>query len=186
MRGRRVQLRDHTHENSLIPFLNSGSSSTLYVRIFSCGTPCRSKTCMTAREKPHCGNSGVPFIKRTSGEASMAFWICTRASEERSRRRANDVAAGDPRVKGESWGKHEHIKAWTLLCNPFTHREPRDRPEHGRSSDGGQLRATWLVDSMHETFTSPLTFTETYCSPAETWRPALPVNIYHHWLYPFN
>ena len=116
MRGRRVQLREDTHENSLIPLRNSGSSSTLYVRIFSCGTPCRSKTCITAREKPHCGNSGVPFIKRTSGETSMAFWICARASEVRSRRKANDVAAGDPRVKGASWGNHEHIKAWTLLC----------------------------------------------------------------------
>jgi len=128
----------------LIPILNSGSSSTLYVRIFSCGTPCRSKTCMTAREKPHCCNSGVPFIKRTSGEASMAFWICMRASEERSRRRANDVAEGEPRVKGESWGKYEH-KSLDFAYNPFTHREPRDRPEHGRNSDSGQLCATWLV-----------------------------------------
>jgi len=62
---------------------------------------------MTAREKPHCGSSGVPFMKSTSGDASMAFCICPRASEDRSLRRAEDVAVGDPRVKGASWSKHK-------------------------------------------------------------------------------
>ena len=57
----------------------------------------------------------MPFMKRTRGEASTAFWICARASEERSRRRADEVVAGDPRVKGASWGKNEYTSTWTLL-----------------------------------------------------------------------
>jgi hypothetical protein len=152
-----VQLREHAHENSLIPLLNSESSSTLYVRIFSCGTPCRSKTCMTAREKPHCGNSGVPFIKRTSGEASMAFWICARASEETSRRRASDVTADDPRVKGASWENHGHINAWNLIYRIFSPTESLEielNMDAVRTVDNCARRGWWAV---HETFTSPLT-----------------------------
>jgi hypothetical protein len=62
---------------------------------------------MTAREKPHCGSSGVPFMKSTSGDASTAFCICARASEDRSLHRTEDVVVGDPRAKGASWSKHK-------------------------------------------------------------------------------
>ena len=37
-------INDQTHENSLMPVLNSGSASTLNVFIFSGGTPCKSST----------------------------------------------------------------------------------------------------------------------------------------------
>lgn len=41
---------------------------------------------MLAREKPHCGISGVPFMKRTTGEDSTALSIARRVSSERRRR----------------------------------------------------------------------------------------------------
>jgi hypothetical protein len=80
-----AQFRE-THENSLIPDLSSASASTLNVFILSSGTPCRSRTCTTARENPHSGRAGVPFMNNTTGVDSMAFWIVERASCERKRR----------------------------------------------------------------------------------------------------
>lgn len=52
--------------------LSSSSARTLYVLIFSCGTLLISRTCIAAREKPHCGTSGVPFMNRTTGVAATA------------------------------------------------------------------------------------------------------------------
>jgi hypothetical protein len=76
---------------------------------------------MTAREKPHCGSSGVPFMKSTTGDASMAFCICARASEDRSLRRTEDVAVGGPRVKGASWSKHKTVyRPKSLFQNFFS------------------------------------------------------------------
>jgi hypothetical protein len=40
---------------------------------------------MLAREKPHCGVSGVPFMKRTTGADPTAFSIALRVSAERKR-----------------------------------------------------------------------------------------------------
>jgi len=43
---------------------------------------------MTAREKPHSGRAGVPFINTTRGLASTADWILERVSVERRRLQA--------------------------------------------------------------------------------------------------
>lgn len=83
----------NTYENSLIASLSSLSSKTLYVCIFSGGTPCRSSTCMAAREKPHWGKSGVPFINRTTGVVLTASWIFALVSWERYLR-ASETAGG--------------------------------------------------------------------------------------------
>jgi hypothetical protein len=40
---------------------------------------------MLAREKPHCGVSGVPFMKRTTGAEAIALSIADLVSEDRSR-----------------------------------------------------------------------------------------------------
>lgn len=40
---------------------------------------------MLALEKPHCGVSGVPFMKRTTGAEATALSIAVRTSSERSR-----------------------------------------------------------------------------------------------------
>jgi len=61
-----------TNENSLIALLSSSSARTLYVFIFSGGTPWISRIWTTAREKPHWGSAGVPFMKSTTGLAVMA------------------------------------------------------------------------------------------------------------------
>ena len=82
-----------TYENSLIACLSSLSSKTLYVCIFSGGTPCRSRTCIAAREKPHWGKSGVPFINSTTGVLSTAAWILALVSCERYLR-ASETAGG--------------------------------------------------------------------------------------------
>lgn len=40
---------------------------------------------MQAREKPHCGVSGVPFMKRTTGAEETALSIAVRVSVVRGR-----------------------------------------------------------------------------------------------------
>ena len=40
---------------------------------------------MLALENPHCGVSGVPFMKRTTGDEAMARSIAERTSSERRR-----------------------------------------------------------------------------------------------------
>lgn len=75
---------ESAHENSLIPLLSSSSSSTLYVFSLSDDTPCRSSTCIAARENPHMGVSGVPFMNNTTGLEETAFWIWARASFDSS------------------------------------------------------------------------------------------------------
>lgn len=40
---------------------------------------------MVAREKPHCGVSGVPFINRTTGAEETALSIAVRVSLDRRR-----------------------------------------------------------------------------------------------------
>ncbi|CDK29189.1 unnamed protein product [Kuraishia capsulata CBS 1993] len=66
-------------EYSLIPFLSSGSSRTLYAANFIGSTPCWPRTWMVALENPHCGASGVPFMNRTTFAEwtawSMAFLV---------------------------------------------------------------------------------------------------------------
>jgi hypothetical protein len=43
------------------------------------------KICMLALENPHCGVSGVPFMKRTTGADATALSIAVRTSLERNR-----------------------------------------------------------------------------------------------------
>lgn len=40
---------------------------------------------MLARENPHCGVSGVPFINRTTGAEATALSIAARVASERAR-----------------------------------------------------------------------------------------------------
>jgi hypothetical protein len=51
---------------------------------------------MLAREKPHWGVSGVPFMKRTTGAEATALSMAWRTASERSRR-----WAASERRKGE-------------------------------------------------------------------------------------
>lgn len=64
--------RGATHLYSLMPSRNSGSSRQLKDTICSRGTPCTSRIWQTAREKPHWGASGVPFMKTTNGFSCTA------------------------------------------------------------------------------------------------------------------
>lgn len=67
-----------------IPDRNSGSSKTLKAANFLGSTPCRPRIWMLAREKPHWGDSGVPFMKRTTGAVATAFSIaCFVVSDNR-------------------------------------------------------------------------------------------------------
>jgi len=49
---------------------------------------------MLARENPHCGVSGVPFMNSTTGAEEMAEVMAARVSEERPRRRIVVLALG--------------------------------------------------------------------------------------------
>ena len=86
-----------------VPDLNSLSSSTLNAVNFSGSTPCMPRICMLAREKPHCGVSGVPFMKRTTGADATALSMAWRISSESMRicigaRKRGAVAEGRGRV----------------------------------------------------------------------------------------
>ena len=48
-------------------------------------TPCKPKIWILAREKPHCGVSGVPFIKSTTGAVDTALSIADLVSSDSSR-----------------------------------------------------------------------------------------------------
>jgi hypothetical protein len=73
------------HLVSHIPALRSWSSSTLNAVNFSGSTPCMPRICMLARENPHCGVSGVPFMNKTTGADATALSIAPRTSSESSR-----------------------------------------------------------------------------------------------------
>ncbi len=89
----------HTAKHA--PALRSGSSSTLKAANLAGSTPCRPSTWMLAREKPHWGVSGVPFMKRTTGADATARSMACRVSSERSRRcRADSANAGLQAVDG--------------------------------------------------------------------------------------
>lgn len=68
-----------------LPSRTSLSSSTLTAANFSGSTPCSPRIWIEAREKPHCGVSGVPFMKRTTGVFSRVLLISFFVSSERRR-----------------------------------------------------------------------------------------------------
>src|SRR5665213_1691694 len=56
-------------EYSLMPWRTDGSDSTSMPLNF---TPSWVRICTTAAEKPHCGKTGVPFMKSTTGWSVMS------------------------------------------------------------------------------------------------------------------
>jgi hypothetical protein len=66
-----------------IPCLSSSSSRTLNAVNFCGLTPWSPRIWIAAREKPHCGVSGVPFINSTTGAEATALSIAERTSVER-------------------------------------------------------------------------------------------------------
>ena len=68
-----------------IPCLNSESSNTLKAANLLGSTPCRPRTWMLAREKPHWGVSGVPFMKRTTGAEATALSMAWRVASDNQR-----------------------------------------------------------------------------------------------------
>src|SRR5215469_15921911 len=63
-------------ENSLTPCRTSGSVSTFTPLNF---TPSSERISTTAAENPHWGNTGVPFMKRTTSFEAMSVSIRSRA-----------------------------------------------------------------------------------------------------------
>lgn len=57
---------------------------------------------MLAREKPHCGVSGVPFMKRTTGAEATALSMADRVSDE-MRRADGSWNAGRWNAVGKRW-----------------------------------------------------------------------------------
>lgn len=68
-----------------IPSGNPDSSKTLNATNFRGFTSSCASMRMIARENPHCGVSGVPFMKSTIGAAATALGISSRLSCERRR-----------------------------------------------------------------------------------------------------
>lgn len=65
-----------------LPERSSASSRTLKATNFLGSTPCRPRIWMLARENPHCGVSGVPFMNRTTGAEETALSMAVRVSSE--------------------------------------------------------------------------------------------------------
>src|SRR5579883_1142833 len=57
-------------ENSLMPWRTEGSLSTSMPLNL---TPRWLRICTTVAEKPHCGNTGVPFMNRTTGLSAICW-----------------------------------------------------------------------------------------------------------------
>jgi hypothetical protein len=84
--------------------LSCWSSSTSNVVIFFLGTACKSRICTDALEKPHCGISGVPLMKRTTGDDVTAFCNWARALLERKRVNEEDWNDDERRAKRNMTG----------------------------------------------------------------------------------
>lgn len=82
---RQSMTREPLQAHEYIPCRSSGSSRTLNAVNFLGSTPCSPRICILARENPHCGVSGVPFINRTTGADSTALSIAALVSEDRRR-----------------------------------------------------------------------------------------------------
>lgn len=67
------------------PCLRASSSKTLNAENLAGSTPCSPRICMLARENPHCGVSGVPFMNNTTGVDATALSIAARVSSLRKR-----------------------------------------------------------------------------------------------------
>jgi hypothetical protein len=61
---------------------------------------------MVAREKPHCGVSGVPFMNRTTGAEETALSIAVRVSLDRRRAwRTEGIASPEGNWMAERTGR---------------------------------------------------------------------------------
>jgi hypothetical protein len=60
---------------------------------------------MLARENPHCGVSGVPFMNKTTGDVDTALSIACRVSVDRSRSCEGVRNAEGRRVVGRDRGR---------------------------------------------------------------------------------
>jgi hypothetical protein len=67
---------------------------------------------MLAREKPHCGVSGVPFMKSTTGAEATALSIAALVSVERRREAMGENLGEANRVAA---GRTAWRSAWVLL-----------------------------------------------------------------------
>lgn len=94
-----------------LPDLNSSSSKTLYAVNFSGSTPSTPKICIEAREKPHCGVSGVPFMNSTTGEVATALSIAALVSLD-SRRAWRKERRGMAFLEAREMGR----ATWRKAC----------------------------------------------------------------------
>lgn len=73
---------------------------------------------MVAREKPHWGVSGVPFMKRTTGAEAMALSIAARVSSERRRAWRGESIRGAAKMLLEvNRGTAERAAARDVVCS---------------------------------------------------------------------
>jgi hypothetical protein len=87
-----------------IPDRSSASSRTLKAANLAGSTPCMPRTWMLAREKPHWGVSGVPFMKSTTRAEPTALSMACRVCSE-SRRIWTGVKKGFGARKADATGR---------------------------------------------------------------------------------
>jgi hypothetical protein len=133
----------HSPWISHIPDLSSSSSSTLNAVNFCGLTPWRPRIWMAAREKPHCGVSGVPFMNSTTGAEATALSIAVRTSVDRK-----DFWRAAKR--GERRGLRRGRRVWEATCgcvrsaSAFGKTDMTDR-EGGSGEHAGGVHVVWFV-----------------------------------------
>lgn len=94
-----------------LPALKFSSSKTLKAVNFCGSTPWRPKICILALEKPHCGVSGVPFMKSTTGAVATALSIACLVSSVRNLLAMGDIL-GATNLEANGAGRAACRKAW--------------------------------------------------------------------------
>jgi hypothetical protein len=98
---------------------------------------------MAAREKPHCGVSGVPFMNSTTGAEATALSIAVRTSVDRK-----DFWRAAKR--GERRGLRRGRRVWEATCrcvrsaSAFGKMDMTDR-EGGSGEHAGGVHVVWFV-----------------------------------------
>lgn len=108
-----INIGQEGKENHNIPDLSASSSNTLNAVNFPGSTPCRLRIWILARENPHCGVSGVPFMNSTTGADPTASVMAVLVSADRKRRVMEPAAGRGKRVKAEEGeGRAAWRRAW--------------------------------------------------------------------------
>lgn len=87
---------------------------------------------MLARENPHCGVSGVPFMNRTTGAEDTASSIAVRVSADKKRLAMGEIRGENLEAKDGAAARRKAWMGWDLALEGMVGtQEDTDRREDG-------------------------------------------------------